>query len=437
MTEMSYWWTTGGAGDGASTYTRANLTEVSNILGGASYWEGVVPTYRNELVGTVGGANTFNINTGGGIVDGKPYESDASVGVTIPSTSSDTRIDRVVVRADWTAQTVRITRIAGSESATPSAPSITQTSGATYDIMLYQVNVDSSGTVTIEADERVWAIVPVDETTIENLNGELRVKTAGITAFQIAAGAVDTDELATDAVTAAKIEAGAVDTAELAALAVTTAKIAAGAVDTTELATDAVTAAKIEAGAVGTTEIAAGAVDTDELATDAVTAVKIVTRAVGQSELGLNSVTAAHIVDGQVDTDELAALAVTTAKLAADAVDDTKAGDRVPQFYRRQGGSATIWSTQGATTYTPGAVRMQGGVIRWSGSSTDSGSMSVTFPTAFSYAPLVIASAQNTTLSVTVVVSSIATTGFTAYWRDTEAANHTTVDAGWLAIGPE
>ena len=367
MTEKSYWWTTGGAGDGASTYTRVDLMEVGNILAGASYWEGITPEYRNELAGTVGGANTFNINTGGGIVDGKPYENDASVGVTIPSTTSDERIDRVVIRADWTAQTVRITRIAGTQGASPTAPSVTQTSGSTYDIKLYQVRVNTSGTVTIESDEREWAIVPVDESTIENNAGTLQVKAAGITG--------------------------------------------------TELAQPSVSAVHIADGEVGTAEIATGAVDTAELATDAVTTIKITD----------DNVTQAKIAAGAVDTTEL----------AADSVDDTKAGNRVPQFYRRQGGSATIWTTFGTTTYTPGAVRMQAGVIRWTGSSASFGNVAVTFPTAFSYAPLVFATAINQGLSVTVTSDSITTTGFILYWRNTEGSSYTAFDSSWLAIGPE
>ena len=100
-------------------------------MAACSGWEGVAPGYKNELAGSVGGANTYNINTGGAMVDGKPYHNTATVGVNIPSAvgGGNTRIDRIVLRADWTAQTVRITRIAGTDEASPTAPAITQTPG--------------------------------------------------------------------------------------------------------------------------------------------------------------------------------------------------------------------------------------------------------------------------------------------------------------------
>ena len=60
------------------------------------------------------------------------------------------------------------------------------------------------------------------------------------------------------------------------------AQIAAGAVGTTEIATDAVTVNEIATDAVGTTEIV----------TDAVTSNEIVANAVGTSEIGTNAVTA-------------------------------------------------------------------------------------------------------------------------------------------------
>ena len=219
---------------------------------------------------------------------------------------------------------------------------------------------------------------------------------------------------------------------------ISTAKIASGSVGTSELAAAAVIQEKMAADSVGTAQIQPGAVDTTELATDAVTAAKIGTGEVGMAELAVDSVNADRIVTGGVDTDELAALAVTTAKLAANSVDDTKVGNRVPQFYRRQGGDATIWNDPGTTTYTPGAVRMQGGTARWTGTASSTGNMSVTFPTAYSYAPIVIAVVGPSLFgSVIVSVGTTSKTGFTIYWKDAFAATHSGLNFFWLAIGPE
>jgi len=300
MTEKSYWWTTGGAGDGATTYTRVDLLHVAAVLGASSGFEGVVAAYENEMVGSVGGTNLYNIGTGGAIVDGKPYRNDATVGVTIPSTASLERIDRIVLRADWSAQTVRVTRIAGTESASPTPPAITQTSQTTYDIMLYQVRVNSSGTVTTEVDERVWATIEVDDDTVEIApTGELRVKDDGI--------------------------------------------------------------------------------------------------------------------------------------------DDSKAGDRIAQIIKRQGGSSTNWggSSFGTTNYTPTEVKVQAGCINWTGTAAPTATVDVTFPTAFTYAPIVLLTlgAGNLSGNVGKDVRVILTSNsfFRLEWWS--ASNQTQQTINWLAIG--
>lgn len=132
---------------------------------------------------------------------------------------------------------------------------------------------------------------------------------------------------------------------------------------------------------------------------------------------------------------------IDTNELAADSVDDTKAGNRVPQFYRRQGGSVSDWSAAGTTTYTPTAVRQQAGAITWSGSSASSGTQSVTFPAAFSEAPLVFVTLRGTPASGSVEliagVTNISTTGFDIKWLDVGGNNHVTNTWDWFAVGAE
>jgi hypothetical protein len=311
MAEKSYFWTTGGAGDGSSTYSTADWSAALAVVAACSGLEGVAPSFLNELAGTVTGANTVAINTGGGMVDGKPYRSTASENVTIPSAvgGGNTRIDRIVLRASWAAQTVRITRIAGTNAASPTAPAITQTSGTTYDIPLYRALVNTSGTVTL-TDERTWAIVATDDSTLENNAGTLRIKDAGVTT--------------------------------------------------------------------------------------------------------------AKILDANV----------TLAKLAANSVDDTKVGDRVPQFYRRQGGSASSWASAGTTTYTPGAVRMQAGIVTITGTGT------ITYPVAFSQPPIVILSSSQAFILGNSIPGATNVQAFVWEADGTTPATAPTTIA-WLAIGPE
>jgi len=158
MAEFSAIWTTEGstpAGDQVGGYTQAHWADVMEVLSGGSGNNAVMSTYLNKLEGSVTGANTAEIDTGGAVVDGKVYRNDAPVSVNIPSAigAGNTRIDRIVLRCDWSAYTVRVHRIAGIDAGSPSAPALTENSGSTYDIPLYQALVNTSGTVTL-TDER-------------------------------------------------------------------------------------------------------------------------------------------------------------------------------------------------------------------------------------------------------------------------------------------
>lgn len=144
-----------------------------------------------------------------------------------------------------------------------------------------------------------------------------------------------------------------------------------------------------------------------------------------------------------VETAQINNLAVITGKIDNNAVDDTKVGNRVPQFYRRQGGSATDWSSIGTNPYTPGAVRMQGGSIRVSvGGGVRSGQTVVTFPVAFSYAPFIVFGILYATGAISGDVfvpeaQSPTASGFTCVMRRTSTGAAVDFDVYWLAIGPE
>lgn len=159
MAEKSYLWSSpGGAGDGSVAYTRLDWQRIVQVLSDCGGWQGIAPGLLSLLAGSAPSANTARIASGGAVVDGKPYYSDANVDTNIPSAvgGGNTRIDRLVLRCNWTAQTVRVTRLAGVDAASPTPPAITQTSGTTYDIPLYQVLVNTAGALTL-TDERSWA----------------------------------------------------------------------------------------------------------------------------------------------------------------------------------------------------------------------------------------------------------------------------------------
>jgi hypothetical protein len=289
-----------------------------------------------------------------------------------------------VLRCNWTAQTVRITRIPGTDAASPSAPDVETTSGTLLDVTLYQALVTTAGVVTLAVDERVYATPAVDNVTIETALGALRLRDIGITTAKLADGSVTNSKLAADAVTTPKILDGVVNTNKLADSAVTNAK----------------------------------------LANDAVTTLKI--------------------LDGVVNTNKLANGSVTNAKLANDAVDDTKVGARVPAITRRQGGHPTDWSVPGTTNYTPAAVRMQAGMVRINTLSADPyADVVVTFPVAFSAPPLVLATPSYSDGGLNsgklyASVDSIAANQVHIYLHRVDGAFSTGfADLFWMAIGPE
>jgi hypothetical protein len=127
---------------------------------------------------------------------------------------------------------------------------------------------------------------------------------------------------------------------------------------------------------------------------------------------------------------------IATAGIAADAADITIIGNKVPGFLGRQGGSATIWSTGGTNNYTTTiAPRVQMGCIEWAGSAASSGSIAITFPVAFSYAPVVFAGSINS--YAVCNPASITTTGCSLDWRDTAGTLHTGIYLTWQAWGAE
>lgn len=108
---------------------------------------GVAFKVLNSYALSVSGAN-IDVATGRAFVYGTWHQNSAVVTVAIPTPGAAARQDRIVLRKDWTAQTVRITRIAGNEGAgTPEA--LVQVAGTTWDIPLGVINVTTGGVITI------------------------------------------------------------------------------------------------------------------------------------------------------------------------------------------------------------------------------------------------------------------------------------------------
>lgn len=113
--------------------------------------------------------------------------------------------------------------------------------------------------------------------------------------------------------------------------------------------------------------------------------------------------------------------------LKAGGISDTYLGNRVPAASNRQGGSATDWSAKGNSNYVPDKVLIQAG-----SKDSDTGTMTVTFPTAFSDKPLVFLSSNSAAITNMNTAGGITASGFVA--NITQSSNNQTVH--WLAIGP-
>ena len=164
MTEASQVWAGTVTGD-AGPYTDDQWSDMYRALFQSDRTtQGIIDGHLNELVVT-GATSPVAVDTGAALVDGKFYENDASLNVTIPSPAGATRIDRIVLRKSWSAQTVRITRIAGVEGG--AAPAITQNDGVTWDVKLYQVSIAVGGAITL-TDERVNCGTPLADLTAVN-----------------------------------------------------------------------------------------------------------------------------------------------------------------------------------------------------------------------------------------------------------------------------
>ena len=149
MAEDSILWTTNGTGDGAVTgYTQSELiTWMRQSFINDATNEGVAKNYQNELE-VAGVATPVTVDTGAAYVYGFPYWNlVGAVNVAVPSPTVGTRIDYIVLRASWAAQTIRITRIEGIEGG--AAPALVQSDGITWDVPLATISTTIGGVITV------------------------------------------------------------------------------------------------------------------------------------------------------------------------------------------------------------------------------------------------------------------------------------------------
>lgn len=169
MSERSSFWTGTSVGDAvAAPYDAPNhFSEVLNALAGTRdksgdypaasvvSYGGIFPGHLNELKVTVVGSSV-SVNTGRALSYGAWYQNDGDGPVVFPisTPSGATRRDRVVLRKDWTTQTVRLVLLTGVEGG--GSPAVVRTLGDKYDISLAVISTTTAGVISILFDTRVF-----------------------------------------------------------------------------------------------------------------------------------------------------------------------------------------------------------------------------------------------------------------------------------------
>lgn len=160
MTERSYYWADVNVGDGSlSPYDDDEFSDIWRILFQRDRTtQGYIDGYLNELEVSNPAGLTIRVATGGGMVDGKVYTSDANVDNAIAAPAVATRYDRVVLRKSWAAQTIRVAILTGVEGG--GVPALTQNDGVTWEIPLATVRITVAPAITI-TDEREKVFSPL------------------------------------------------------------------------------------------------------------------------------------------------------------------------------------------------------------------------------------------------------------------------------------
>ena len=148
MGEKSYMWTTGATGDGASTYTQAEVFGIfRRMFVTTPATQGVLKGFEGDLAVT-GTSSPLSVAKGAAFVYGCPYLSDAVTSVAVATPSVGTTGHRVVLQMDWTAQTVRIALLSSADG-TPTIPDVTQTANTTWEISLASLTITTAGVITV------------------------------------------------------------------------------------------------------------------------------------------------------------------------------------------------------------------------------------------------------------------------------------------------
>ena len=150
MPERSSIWNSTGVGDGAGTgITQQQWLEIfrDSFTSDRYSSEGVLAGVSGELK-VSNSSSPLAVAAGAAYVYGFYYQNTASLNLTVTTPSVGTTGGHVVLRADWTTQTVRAVAVRNTDG-TNSTPALTQTAGTTYEIRLCSFTITTGGSITV------------------------------------------------------------------------------------------------------------------------------------------------------------------------------------------------------------------------------------------------------------------------------------------------
>lgn len=182
MTEYSMLWETKNSlGDGANSYELDQGYDFFKDFDNQGVDTGVAAEVGNALRPSPNiVTKDVTIGSGKAMVGGLRYDNDTAVVFPQSAPASDTG-HRIVLRADWATQTIRLTQIS-STVGTTTYPALTQVYGTTYDIPICGFITEAGGNVTDSAgnnnainDERDYIRTPGSAGVVSRIYDEAQL----------------------------------------------------------------------------------------------------------------------------------------------------------------------------------------------------------------------------------------------------------------------
>lgn len=131
----------------------ASRPDYGIIRGNSAAPAGNVAFYGLDVKATSPASTNVTLKAGTAIVAGTLYENDGDLPLVVqPNVSGNPRIDRVILRKDYVAQTVRAVILQGTPAASPVPPALTQTPGVLWEISLADIPVPNGFSVIQQYD---------------------------------------------------------------------------------------------------------------------------------------------------------------------------------------------------------------------------------------------------------------------------------------------